>query len=188
MTNIDKDGNESVETISYKIKIIDVARFMASSLLNLVDNLTEVSHKIKCKDCDCFLEYENAKDNLNKYKYLSCNKGYSNKLDEELKKKNLEYNKFSNNDINKFILLLRKGVFPYGYMDDWKKFNETTLPEKEELYSNLNMEGITDADHMHGKGVCKVFEIRNLGEYYDLYLKKDILLLADVFETLEKKF
>ena len=90
MTNIDKDGNESVETISYKIKIIDVARFMASSLLNLVDNLTEVSHKIKCKDCDCFLEYKNAKDNLNKYKYLSCNKGYSNKLDEELKKKNLE--------------------------------------------------------------------------------------------------
>ena len=87
MTNIDKDGNESVETISYKIKIIDVARFMASSLLNLVDNLTEVSHKIKCKDCDCFLEYENAKDNLNKYKYLSCNKGYSNKLDEELRKK-----------------------------------------------------------------------------------------------------
>ena len=87
MTNIDKDGNESVETISYKIKIIDVARFMASSLLNLVDNLTEVSHKIKCKDCDCFLEYENAKDNLNKYKYLSCNKDYSNKLDEELKKK-----------------------------------------------------------------------------------------------------
>ena len=86
MTNIDKDGNESVETISYKIKIIDVARFMASSLLNLVDNLTEVSHKIKCKDCDCFLEYENAKDNLNKYKYLSCNKDYSNKLDEELKK------------------------------------------------------------------------------------------------------
>ena len=87
MTNIDKDGNESVETISYKIKIIDVARFMASSLLNLVDNLTEVSHKIKCKDCDCFLEYENTKDNLNKYKYLSCNKGYSNKLDEELRKK-----------------------------------------------------------------------------------------------------
>ena len=87
MTNIDKDGNESVETISYKIKIIDVARFMASSLLNLVDNLTEVSHKIKCKDCDYFLEYEYAKDNLNKYKYLSCNKGYSNKLDEELRKK-----------------------------------------------------------------------------------------------------
>ena len=58
--------------------------------------------------------------------------------------------------------MLRKGVFPYEYMDDWEKFNETT-PEKEELYSNLNMEEITDADHMHGKGVFKVFEISNLG-------------------------
>ena len=47
---------------------------------------------------------------------------------------------FSNNDINKFLLLLRKGVYPYEYMDDWEKFNETTLPEKEEFYSNLNME------------------------------------------------
>ena len=84
--------------------------------------------------------------------------------------------------------MLRKGVFPYEYMDDWEKFNETTLPEKEELYSNLNMEEITVADHMHGKGVSKVFEIRNLGEYYDLYLKKDTLLLTDVFETLEKIF
>ena len=85
-------------------------------------------------------------------------------------------------------MLLRKGVFPYEHMDDWEKFNETKLPEKEELYSNLNMEDITDADHMDGKGVCKVFEIRNLGEYYDLYLKKDTLLLADVFEILEKNF
>ena len=51
----DKDGNESV-TISYKIKLIDRARFLANSLSNLVDNLTEGIHKIKCKDCDCFLE------------------------------------------------------------------------------------------------------------------------------------
>ena len=53
---IDKDGNETVETISYKIKFIDNARFMASSLWNLVDNLTEGINKIKCKDCDCFFE------------------------------------------------------------------------------------------------------------------------------------
>ena len=50
--------------------------------------------------------------------------------------------KFCNSDINKTILLLRKGVYPYEYMDDWKKFNETTLPEKEEFYSNLNLEKI----------------------------------------------
>ena len=68
---------------------------------------------------------------------------------------------FSSNYINKFILLLRKGVYPYEYMDDWEKFNETTLPKKEEFYSNLNMEDITDADYMHAKTVCKDFQIKN---------------------------
>ena len=53
----DKDGNESVVTISYKIKFIDSARFMATSSSHLVDNLTERIQKTKCKDCDCFLEY-----------------------------------------------------------------------------------------------------------------------------------
>ena len=144
---------------------------MATSLSNFFDNFTKEIHKIKCKDCDCFLEYESVKDNLIKYKCLSCNKDYSNKIDEELKKRFKNTFKFSNNDINKFILLLRKGVYPYEYMGDWEKFNETTLPEKEEFYSNLNMEDITDADYMHAKRVCKDFEIKNLGEYHDLYLK-----------------
>ena len=73
------------------------------------------------------------------YKCLSSNKDYSNKLDKKLKKKFKNTLKFSNNDINKFILLLRKGVYPYEYMDDWKKFNETTLLLKEEFYSSLNV-------------------------------------------------
>ena len=59
---------------------------MASSLSNLLDNLTEEINKIKWKDCDRFLGYQNVKDNLIKYKCLSCNKDYLNKLDEELKK------------------------------------------------------------------------------------------------------
>ena len=70
---------------------------MASSLSNLVDNLTERIHKVKCKDCDRFLEYESVKDNLVKYKCLSCNKNYSNKIDEELKKRFKNTIKFSNN-------------------------------------------------------------------------------------------
>ena len=74
VTNIDKDGNESFATISYKIKFIDSARFMATSLSNLVDNLTKGIHKITCKDCHYFLEYESVKDNLIKKKSLSCNK------------------------------------------------------------------------------------------------------------------
>ena len=145
MAKIDKDGNESVVIISYKIKFIDSARFRTSSLSNLVNNLAEGIHKIKCKDCVCFLEYESVKDNLIKYKCLSCNIDYSNKIDEELKKRFKNTFKFSNNDI-KFILLLRKSVYRYEYMDQWEKINETTLPEKEEIYSNLDMEDITDAD------------------------------------------
>ena len=72
--------------MSYKIKFIDSARCMASSLSNLVDNLTKANHKIKCKDYGCFVEYESVKDNLIKYKCLSSNKDYSNKLDEKSKK------------------------------------------------------------------------------------------------------
>ena len=82
-------------------------------------------------------------------------------------------------------MLLRKDVFPYEYMDDWEKFNEAA-PEKEELCSNLNMEEITDADHMHGKGVCKVFEISNLGEYHVFILRKTHYFWQMFLKTLEK--
>ena len=73
VTKIDEDSNESVVTISYKLKFIDRARFMATSLSNLVDNLTKGIHNIKRKDCDCFLEYESVK-------CLSCNKRLLQKL------------------------------------------------------------------------------------------------------------
>ena len=86
VTKFEKDGNESVVTKSYKVKFIDTARITASSLSNLVDDLAEGIHKVKCKDCDYFLEYESVKDNLIIYKCLSCNKDHSNKLDEKLKK------------------------------------------------------------------------------------------------------
>ena len=115
---IDKDGNASIVTISYKVKFIGSARFMTTSLSNLVDNLAEVVHGIKCKNCDCFLEYESVKDNFIKFKCLFCNKDFSNKLDEKLKKRFKNTFKFSNNDTNKLILLLRKGVYPYECMDD----------------------------------------------------------------------
>ena len=104
-------------------------------------------------------------------------------LNEELKNKFENTFKFSSNGIDKFILLLRRGVYPYEYTDDWEKFSETALPEKEKSYRNLSLEDITDADYMHAKRVCKDFEMKNLGEYHDLYLKSDTLLLADGFEN-----
>ena len=71
-------------------------------------------------------------------------------------------------------------------MDDRKRFNETLSPRKEDFYSNLNMENIKDSNHNHAKRVCKDFQIKNLGEYHDLYLQSDTLLLADVFENFRK--
>ena len=82
-----------------------------------------------------------------KYKCLSCTKDYSKKLDGELKKTFKNTIKFSNNDINKFILFLRKVVYHYEYMDDREKFNGTTLPKKEEF---VDVEEITYEDYKHG--------------------------------------
>ena len=91
---------------------------------------------------------------------------------------------FSNNDNNKFILMLRKGVYSYDYMDDWEKVDETSLPEKEGFCSHLNMEDITDADYPHAKRVCKDFKVKDLRDYHDLYVQSDALLLANVFESI----
>ena len=68
-------------------------------------------------------------------------------------------------------------------MDNWERFNETLLPNKEAFYSNLNMEDITDTDYTHVNKVFKEFKIKHLGEYHDLYVQSDTLLLADVFEN-----
>ena len=91
---------------------------------------------------------------------MCFNKNYQHKNDEKLKEGFFNKYKFCNHDNNKFILLLRKGVYPYEYMDDWEKFNETSLPEKEDFYSHLNMEDITDAHYARTKRVCKDFEIK----------------------------
>ena len=120
-----------------------------------------------------------------KYKCLSCSKEYSNMINEELKKiKNTPT--FSNNDIKKFIFLLGKRVYPYKYVDDSEKFKEATLPETEKLYSNLSMEDITEADYKLRKIFSKEFEKNNLSKYHNIYLKSDVLLLANVIENLEK--
>lgn len=62
-----------------------------------------------------------------------------------------------------------------------------SLPDKKKFYSNMTMENITDADYNHTKRVCEEFRIQNLGEYHDLYVQSDTLLLADVFESFSNK-
>ena len=77
---------------------------------------------------------------------MICNKNSQRKFDEKLKERFFNTYKFYN-DNNKFILLLRKGVYPYEHLDNWEKFSETSLPEKEGFYSHSNMKDITDADY-----------------------------------------
>ena len=126
------------ENISYILQFIDSARFMASSLSNLVNNFSEWIHRIKCKfghdDKKCetcsFLEYTSVKDDLIEYNCSICNNNFQIKFHEKLKERCFNINKFFNHDNNKFILLLQKGVYPYEYIDCREKFNETPLPEK----------------------------------------------------------
>ena len=81
------------------------------------------------------------------------------------------------------MLLLRKGVYPYEYMGDWDRFNEEKLPNKSDFCSSLNMEDISEIDYRHALKIFNKFNIKNLGEYHDLYVQSDTILLADVFES-----
>ena len=85
-------------------------------------------------------------------------KDYTNKIDGELKKRFKNTFKFSDNDINKFILLLRKDVYLYEHINEWEKSNERSLSEKDDFYNNLNMENITDTDYMHAKDTVMVLK------------------------------
>ena len=178
-----KIDNKDLE-ITYKIKFIDSYRFMSSSLSKLVDNLSEGIHNNKYSDCESNLDYikilKNGKLIL---KCFNCNIYYKKKFNKDLMKKFKNTYSFCNSDLDKFILLLRKGVYPYEYMDSWERFNETSLPSKKEFYSNLNMEDIDEIYYRHGNNVFKSFKLDNLGDYIDLYVKSNTLLLADVFES-----
>ena len=116
--------------------------------------------------------------NLNSIECKSCTENNRckecKKLIEGLIKKFPSIYQFCNGNLNKFILLLRKGVYPY---------DETTLPPKEAFHSSLNLEDISNDDYAHAQKVWDVFEIKNLGEYHNLYAQSDTLLLADVFEN-----
>lgn len=85
--------------------------------------------------------------------------------------------------VNQAHLLLRKGVYPYEHVDSFERFDERQLPPKEAFYSQLTREHIDDADYQHGQKIWSAFRCQTLGEYHDIYLRTDVLLLADVFET-----
>ena len=151
---------------------------MSTSISSLVD---------KCRDCKSCLGYMSVKNDQLIFKCLKCNKNHNKDFNKGLINRFESTYEFCDGDINKFILLLRKRVYPYEYMDDWERFDEMLLPNKKDFYSSLIIEDITDGDYRHAKTAFEESKINNLGDYNDLYVPSDTLLLADVFENFRNK-
>ena len=161
---------------------------MKSKLSNVVDNLSEIN-----KDCKTCIERKNInsecefiglKNNRLNYRCKEYN-GTPNKSVNNLIKFH-RMNKLCNGNLNKFAMLLRKNVYPYGYMVSWERFNEASLSPKKDFYSELTLEDISDKDYKHAQKVFKEYCI-DMGDYHDLYVQTDTLLLADVFEKFREK-
>ena len=180
-----KKENENGKNITYKLKFIDSYRFMSTSsnhvdiLLGFMINNEKMHGKKKIRlNCE-FIGFKNGRLN---YKCKECKKSCTKLTNESIKNFPTLY-KFCNGDLNKFFLLLRKGIYPYEYIDSWKRFNENAILPKEAFYRELNLENITDKDYEHAKKVWETFEIKNLDEYYDLHVQCNTFFLADVFEN-----
>ena len=185
-----KKEHDNDKTITYKIKFVDTCRFMPSKLSDIVHNLSEVNNR-DCKICierkkirsEC--EFIGLKNNRLNYKCKECNKASTKSINELIEKFSRMY-KFCNGDLKKFVLLLRKSVYPYEHMDSWEKFNETSLPPKEDFYSELTLKDISDKDYSHTQKVLEEY-CADMGDYHDSYVQTDTLLLGDVFEKSRDK-
>ena len=117
---------------------------------------------------------------IDSFKFMSSS---LDSLVNNLARGNNKFFGFEDYNESQYKLLIRKGIYPYEYMDDWNKFRETILPPKEAFYSKLAMAGVNKEDYEHARRIWSEFEINNLGEYHDLYLRTDVILLANVFEA-----
>ena len=147
-----------------------------------------IFNSIECKSCIekikinsecCFVGLKN--DRLI-CKCKECKEEWKRPI-HELSKNVPSIYQFRNGNLNKFVMLLRKAIYPDEYMGSWEKLHEATLPPKEAFYSNLNLKDISNKDYVHAQKLWDIFEINNLGEYHDLYVQSDTLLLADVYEN-----
>lgn len=119
---------------------------------------------------------------IDSFRFLASSLSHLSSLLPSEKKRilNLEYRDLSNEQRK---LLERKGVFCYDYVDSWEKLEELSLPTKDKFYSSLIDEEISEDEYKFAMNVWNSFEVKTLGDYSDLYLKTDVLLLADVFEN-----
>ena len=144
---------------------------MSTLLSKLVDNLSETYGKnVEIKTVNLRVSLKGLK--ITNFLIFAKSVEKTIKTNRLTKKFQTTY-KFSNNNINQVILLLRKGFYSYEYMDSWERFYETTLPNKKDFYSKLYLENITDEDYIHAQKVFEEFKLKNLDEYHDLYVQTD---------------
>ena len=168
------------------LTFIDSFQFMGSSLEKLVTNITNCGKCKTCKPSKCMKININDENKISQHiTSISCGEceNCKNKdkdcIDPKYDQLKYTSSMFKN---KKLELMARKGVYPYDYMDSFDKFN-SQLPSKEDFYSILNDKHIKNEEYEHAKNVWNTFNLKNMGEYHDLYLKSDILLLVDVFEN-----
>ena len=180
-----KSKNTMKKLLTYNLRFIDSARHMNESLSILVDNLSGLN-KCKCEKSS----FDNIKitygiiknEDIVRTRCKKCLWCKDQKLSVLIT--NL-WNTFKlcRGIVSKFLLLLRKGVYPYEYMDSMSKFDEKELPTIGNFYSKLNSSGISKEDYAHAKKVWEFLKIKDLGEYHDVYVQADVTQLSDAFEN-----
>lgn len=179
--NLNYDSHFLIEKISSafagKINIIPINNEHYISFTKEVDN--------SIVDCENHNQRSNKKINIrfiDSYRFLPSS---LQKLASYLPKERLIITKQEWKQLppEKFSLLTEKGVYPYDYMDSIEKLDEQSLPPKSAFYNKLNDSHITEDEYLHAQRVWNTFDIKNMNEYTNIYLKTDVLLLADVFEN-----
>ena len=125
---------------------------------------------------------KNEKEIIHEVRFLDSAKFMASSLDSHVKNLGKDKLHHVSEFGGKTDLISRKGVYPYDWMDCFDKFSRCKLPPKKKFYNRLNKTHISDEDYDHALNVWKQFNLKDMGEYHDLYLKSDVLLLADVFE------
>ena len=183
-TPIKKKCGDS-KIITRKLRFIDSFRLMPTSLSELVDNMSgKIFNSIEFKKCmerknikpEC--DFIGFKNNRLNYRCKECKRKSTKSIDRLIEKFS-RMHQFCNSNLNKFVLLLRKGVYPYEFMDSWEKFDETSLTDEKYFYRELNLEDISDKDYSHAQKVFCTYS----GDYHNLYVQCDTLLVADAFEN-----
>ena len=178
-----KSKNTKQKLLIYNSRFIDSARHMNESLSTLVDNLLGLN---KCK------REKRSFDNIKiRYGIIKNEDIVRTRCKKCLWRKDQKLSVLTTNfpntfklfcgNVSKFLLLLRKGVYPYEYMDSMSKFDEKKLPTIDNFYSRLNSSGISKEDYAHAKKLWEFFKRKDLGDYHDVYVQADVIQLSDVF-------